>query len=72
MVDDAQTQAKAARDNPNLLPLVKGPQDYVPIDAALPAAVNFGPGERAEMVKESVDICEKMGVLGSGYIPKCT
>ena len=32
--------------------------------------VNFGPGERAEMVRKSVAICDKKGALGSGYIPK--
>jgi predicted Zn-dependent protease len=70
MVDEATDAAKTARDNPNLPPLVKGPQDYVPVDAALPAMVNFGPGERAEMVKKSVAVCDKKGALGSGYIPK--
>src|SRR6476661_8586192 len=47
MVDEATDAAKNARDMPNLPALVKGPQDYVPVDAALPAMVNFGPGERA-------------------------
>ena len=70
MVDEANDAAQTARDNPNLPPLVKGPQDYVPVDAALPAMVNFGPGERAEMVKKSVAVCDKKGALGSGYIPK--
>ena len=32
--------------------------------------MNFGPRERALMVKESIDISEKTGVVGSGYIPK--
>src|SRR6185295_13709885 len=54
MVEEAADAAKTARDNPNLAPLLKGPQDYVKIDAALPAMVNFGPGERAEMVRKSV------------------
>jgi predicted Zn-dependent protease len=70
MVDEANEAAKTARDNPNLPPLVKGPQDYMPIDAALPRMVNFGPGERAEMVRKSVAVCDKKGALGSGYIPK--
>ena len=70
MVDEATEAAKAARDSPNLQPLVKGPQDYIPVDAALPPMVNFGPGERAEMVRKSVAICDKKGALGSGYIPK--
>src|SRR4030095_13111063 len=39
-------------------------------DAGLPGGVNFGPAERARMVKQSIDVGEKKGVLGSGYIPK--
>ena len=70
MIDEAADAAKSARENPNLPPLVKGPQDYMPVDAALPAMVKFGPGERAEMVRKSVAVCDKKGALGSGYIPK--
>lgn len=44
--------------------------DYVAVDAALPSAVNFGPSDRAAMVKKSIEICQKKGVLGAGYIPK--
>jgi predicted Zn-dependent protease len=69
-VEDAQKQAQAARENPDAMPLVEGPQDYVPVDAALPSGVNFGPAERAQMVKQSLDVCQKKGVIGSGYIPK--
>jgi predicted Zn-dependent protease len=70
MVDEATEAARTARDTPNLPPLVKGPQDYMPVDAALAPTVNFGPGERAEMVRKSVAVCDKKGALGSGYIPK--
>jgi len=70
MVDEAQEAAQKARDNPNLAPLVKGPQDYVPVDAVAQRTADFGPGERAAWVKQSVDICEKKGVLGAGYVPK--
>jgi predicted Zn-dependent protease len=70
MVDEAQDAAQKARDNPNLTPLVKGPQEYVTVDAVIPKTADFGPGERAAWVKQSVDICEKKGVLGAGYIPK--
>jgi predicted Zn-dependent protease len=70
MVDEAQEAAQKARDNPNLTPLVKGPQEYIPVDAVQPRTADFGPGERAAWVKQSVDICEKQGVLGAGYIPK--
>jgi predicted Zn-dependent protease len=40
------------------------------VDAALPSGVGFGPAERARMVKQSLDVCQKKGVIGSGYIPK--
>src|SRR3954451_25478617 len=70
MVDEATEAAKTARDTPNLQPLVAGPQEYIPIDAALPPMVAFGPGERAEMVRKSVAVCDRKGALGSGYIPK--
>jgi predicted Zn-dependent protease len=69
-VEDARKRAAEARENPEALPLIEGPQDYVQVDAALPSAVNFGPAERARMVKQSLDICQKKGVVGSGYIPK--
>jgi predicted Zn-dependent protease len=69
-IEQAQELAKRRPDNPELMPLVKPPQDYLSIEAALPAAVEFGPAERARMVKQSVDVCEKKGVLGAGYIPK--
>ena len=65
-------QALASRkpDNPEMMLPVAPPQSYVEVDAALPSAVDFGPAERARMVKASIDICEKKGVLGAGYIPK--
>src|SRR5512134_3257114 len=69
-IDAVQALARRKPDNPELMPLVKPPQNYVPVEAALPSAVNFGPAERAKMVKASTDICEKKGVLGAGYIPK--
>jgi predicted Zn-dependent protease len=70
MVDDATKRAQEARENAEALPLIEGPQDYITVDAALPSGVNFGPLERAQMVKQSLDICQKKGVIGSGYIPK--
>jgi len=69
-IEQAQELAKRRPDNPETMPLVKPPQDYVPVEAAMPSAVNFGPAERARMVQQSVAVCEKKGVLGSGYIPK--
>src|SRR4051795_1791042 len=70
MVDEAQDAAQKARDNPNLPPLAKGPQVSLPGDAVLPKTAALGPGERAAWVKQSIDICEKKGVLGAGFIPK--
>lgn len=69
MVDEALSEARQARDNPGL-PELLGPQEYIPVDAALPDMVNFGPGERARLVKDSIDLAERKGVLGAGYIPK--
>jgi len=69
-IEQAQELAKRRPDNPELMPLVKPPQEYLAIDGALPQAIAFGPAERARMVKQSVDVCEKKGVLGAGYIPK--
>jgi predicted Zn-dependent protease len=69
-IDEATKRAQEARENPDALPLVEGPQNYVSVDATLATGVNFGPAERALMVKQSLDICQKKGVVGSGYIPK--
>ena len=69
MVKEATAAAEKARENQNLQPLL-GPQQYVPVDAALPAGVNFGPAERAKLARQSIDISDKMGTVGSGYIPK--
>jgi predicted Zn-dependent protease len=69
-IEAVQALARRKPDNPEAMPPVGGPQPYLEIDAALPSAVNFGPAERAKMVKASTDICEKKGVLGAGYIPK--
>ena len=69
-IEDAQQRAQAARENPEAMPLIEGPQEYLPVDATLPSGVNFGPAERAQMVKQSLDVCQKKGVIGSGYVPK--
>jgi hypothetical protein len=55
-VDEAQEAAQKARDHPNLTPLVKGPQEYIKVDVVVPATAEFGPGERAAWVKQSIDI----------------
>ena len=68
-VEDAEKRAETARENADAAPLI-GPQDYLTVDATLPSAVNFGPAERAQMVKQSLDVCQKKGVIGSGFIPK--
>lgn len=69
MVDEANAAARDAEERENL-PELLGPQEYIPVDAALPDLIAFGPRERAVMVRDSIDIAERLGVLGSGYIPK--
>lgn len=69
MVDQALEAAETGRELPELPPLL-GPQEYVPVDAALPQGVNFGPAERAKLAKQSIDVSDKMKTVGSGYIPK--
>ena len=70
MVEDAQKRVQEAREAPDAMPLIEGPQNYIQVDAAQPSGVDFGPAERGRMVKQSLDICQKKGVIGSGYIPK--
>jgi predicted Zn-dependent protease len=67
---DAAKRAAEAREADEAPPPLIGPQEYEPVDAALPSGVNYGPAERARAVRQSLDICAKKGVLGSGYIPK--
>jgi predicted Zn-dependent protease len=70
MVAEATAAAEKAREQADMQPLIEGPQEYEPVDAVLPSAVNFGPAERAKLAKQSIDISDKMGTVGSGYIPK--
>lgn len=67
---EVQALAQRKPDNPELMAPVEPPQPYVEVDAALPSVVSFGPAERARMVKQSIDVCEKKGVLGAGYVPR--
>jgi predicted Zn-dependent protease len=69
MIDEAMAEAREAEDQDDL-PELLGPQQYMPVDATLPGLVNFGPAERARMVRDSLDISESHGVVGAGYIPK--
>ena len=69
-VAEAHKRAAAAREAQEPIRLTEGPQDYIAVDAVLPSAVGFGPAERAQMVKQSLDVCQQKGVIGSGYIPK--
>ena len=69
MVEEAVAEAAKATDAASL-PELLGAQDYIPVDAALSNAVNFGPGERAKMVKASIGVSDSKGVTASGYIPK--
>ena len=70
MADEALNEAQKAEELEENLPELLGPQEYIPVDAALPDLINFGPAERAKMVKDSIDLSESMGTVGAGYIPK--
>jgi predicted Zn-dependent protease len=69
MVAEAFETAEKATEVPRF-PEWLGPQEYIPVEAALPSVVNLGPAERARLVKTSLDIAESMGVMGAGFIPK--
>lgn len=69
MVAEAFDAASKASEVPRFAEWL-GPQEYIPVDAALPSVVNLGPAERARLVKTSLDIAESMGVVGAGFIPK--
>ena len=69
-VAEATAAAEKARESPDTLPIIEGPQDYVEVDAVLPASVNFGPAERAKLARQSIDVSDRMKTIGSGYIPK--
>jgi predicted Zn-dependent protease len=69
IVNEAVAAAEKGREAPEP-PTLLGPQQYVPVDAALPSGVNFGPAERAKMARQSIDVSDKMKTIGSGYIPK--
>ena len=69
MIDEALDNANKANENPNL-PELLGPQEYIPVNGAGEDLIHYGPAERARMVKDSIDVAEKKGVLGAGFIPK--
>lgn len=69
-IEAVRALARRKPDNPELMPPVKPPQDYIEVEAALPSAVAFGPAERARLVRDSLEVCDKFGVEGAGYIPK--
>jgi predicted Zn-dependent protease len=69
MIDEANAEAQKATDVPNLPELI-GAQEYIPVDATLPAMLKVGPLERGRMVKDSIDASVKLGVLGAGFIPQ--
>ena len=68
-VSQAESIAKLSPPNKELLPLVKGPQSYMPINAYFEETAGFGPQQRAEKIRASIDIVKKNGLIGSGYLP---
>jgi predicted Zn-dependent protease len=68
-IDEAREDARGS-DPREEMPELLGPQEYIEVDSARSSMVGFGPLERAELVKASLDLSEEMGVVGYGYIPK--
>ena len=68
MIAAAAKSLESATDMANA-PTLMGPQEYIPVDGASPSVINFGPAERAQMVKDSIAVSDKLGTDGSGYIP---
>jgi len=69
MVAAADKQLEASKDMASL-PEMIGAQQYVPVEGASKSIIDFGPGQRAQMVKDSIAVSDKIGTDGSGYIPK--
>ncbi len=69
LVEAANKALDASRDMASLPELV-GAQNYVPVEGASSSIINFGPAERAQMVKDSISVSDKVNTDGSGYIPK--
>jgi predicted Zn-dependent protease len=70
VVKNAEEIAGFSPDNEELMPLVKPPQTYPPIKAYFENTANFSPKEMAEKIRASIDMVEKDGLIGSGYMPK--
>ena len=71
MIDEALAEAaKQAERQPEPARAARTAGVHPGRRRAAGACVNFGPAERARMVKDSIDSREKMGVLGAGFIPK--
>lgn len=69
MIEEARTAALDAEPRDEMPELI-GPQTYIEVDSARSSLIDFGPLQRAELVKASLDLSEQMGVIGYGYIPK--
>jgi predicted Zn-dependent protease len=69
MVDEAVKEAEAANELPSL-PELLGAQEYIPVDGAGSDMIKLGPLERARWVRDSIDMAQRKGVLGAGFIPK--
>ncbi|MBM4194432.1 MAG: hypothetical protein FJ202_08660, partial [Gemmatimonadetes bacterium] len=67
--DEARGEAEKANDATSL-PDLLGAQEYIPVEGATTEGINFGPLERARLVRDSIDTAQRRGVLGAGFIPK--
>lgn len=70
IVRKAEEIAGFSPDNEELMRLVKPPQKYPSIKAYFESTAKFSPKQMAEKMRASIDIVEKEGLIGSGYLPK--
>ena len=70
MVDEALAERRTANDNPNL-PELLGPQEYIPVDAALPDDGQLRPGASARAWSRTPSTSPRRWACSApGYIPK--
>ena len=70
-IGEAQSLAKQRPDNPELMPLRQAAAGLRRRSKRrCRRRSTSAPAERARLVKQSIDVCEKKGVVGAGYIPK--
>ena len=71
-VADALKRAGEARENTEAPAALLGPQEYEPVDAALPSGVNYGPAERAKRCGRAWTSARKKACSDRATSRRCT